>query len=44
VASIARCLDDLVLGGLVRSGVTGYWLPEQPDPGALLVMRRAMAR
>lgn len=31
-----------VRAGRLRQGVTGYWLPARPDPGAVLVMRAAM--
>jgi hypothetical protein len=39
---VKRDLDRAVKAGLVRQGVTGYWLPEQPDPGAIAVMERAI--
>jgi hypothetical protein len=35
-------LDFAVARGLVRKGVTGYWLPEAPDPGAIAVFQRAL--
>jgi hypothetical protein len=36
-------LAALVASGALRQGVTGYWLPEAPDPGALAVMRGALS-
>lgn len=35
-------IDDAVIRGTLREGVMGYWLPEATDPGALMVMRRAL--
>lgn len=35
-AELARA----VRSGMLRKGVSGYWLREEPDPGAMLVMRR----
>lgn len=32
-------LRRAVAAGRLRKGVSGYWLPEEPDPGALYVMR-----
>lgn len=29
--------------GDLRQGVTGFWLPERPDPGAMLVMQSALS-
>ena len=36
---IKRALAD----GILRRGVTGYWLAEEADPGFLAIMRGALA-
>jgi len=45
-ASIAkltqRDVADALADDVLRRGLTGYWLREAPDPGALAVMRAAM--
>ncbi len=33
-------LNRAVARGILRRGVTGYWLRQEPDPGAMLVMNR----
>lgn len=35
-------IDRKVRTGKLCAGVCGYWLPEAPDPGAMLVMESAM--
>lgn len=42
-AGITRgAADRAVREGDLRRGVSGYWLPRPPDPGATAVMQRAM--
>lgn len=38
----ARQIEGAVRSGRLRQGIMGYWLPAMPDPGAVLVMRRAI--
>jgi hypothetical protein len=38
----ARAIQRLVAAGELRRGITGFWLPTTPDPGALRVMRAAI--
>ena len=38
-----RALDRALADGVIRAGVTGLWLREQPDPGAVAVLRNALA-
>lgn len=35
-------ISRALLAGEIRKGLTGYWLREAPDPGALAVMRAAI--
>jgi hypothetical protein len=37
-----RKLNAAVRAGKIRCGVSGCWLPEKPDPGAVAVMCRAI--
>jgi hypothetical protein len=37
-----RRLADLVARGDLRRGVSGYWLPEPPDPAAWRLMGAAL--
>lgn len=37
-----RKIDSAVQAGKLRCGLSGCWLPERPDPGALSVMCKAM--
>lgn len=39
-----RAIADAIAHDELRKGITGYWLPEPPDPGALAVMRRSMKK
>ena len=38
----SRQIESAVQAGRLRAGIMGYWIPAAPDPGAVLVMQRAM--
>lgn len=44
IAGMTRLeLGDALADGVLRSGITGYWLAKAADPGAMSVMRAALA-
>lgn len=38
----ARDIQNAIADDLLRKGMTGYWIREAADPGAVLVFRNAM--